>query len=76
MNRLVSFGLTSLFRGARRGQAPLAGLGAAFALAGYLRDRRGPKKELIYSRNLRDGEALRVRLRRGETVVDEHTVEG
>jgi hypothetical protein len=76
MNRLLSEGLTYLFRGARRGQAPLASLGTALAIIGFLRDRRKPPKELVYARNLKDGESIRIRLVRGGTMVDERDVQG
>jgi hypothetical protein len=76
MNKLLANGLTYLFRGARRGQAPLSGVGAAMAIVGIVRNRRRPDRELIYARNLKDGEAVRVRLMRGSTVVDEQEVEG
>ena len=76
MTNLLRNGLTMLFRGARRGQSPLAALGAAFTVIGWLRSRRGPDKELIYSRTLKDGEAVTVKLLRDGSVVDEQRVEG
>ncbi len=76
MTNFVKTGLVLLFRGARRGQSPLAALGAAMSIIGWLRSRRGPAKELVYSRNLRDGEALTVKLLRNGAVASEQTVEG
>ena len=66
MNKLVAFGVRQLFGGARRGQSGLAGLGAALAIYGWLRDRQQPK-ELIYRRKLREGEEVRVKFARGDT---------
>ncbi len=76
MTKLLKNGLTYLFRGARRGQSPLSALGAAMAIVGWLRSRRGPDKELVYSRTLKNGEAVTVKLLRGGAVVDEQRVEG
>ncbi len=72
---MLSFGLRQLFGGARRGQPALAGLGAALSIVGWLRSRKRPDR-LIYSRKLKDGESVSIRLLRGETVVDETAVEG
>jgi len=49
-----------LARGARSGSAALAGLGATLLAVGWLR--RRPKRVLVYSKTLKKGEALRVRL--------------
>lgn len=76
MTNLVRTGLIWLFRGARRGQSPVSAVGAAIALFGWLRSRRGPDKELVYARNLKKGEAVTVKLVRSGTVVDEQHVEG
>lgn len=76
MNRLVAFGVRRLFAGSRRGQPWVAGLGAALSLIGWLRQRRDADEVLVYRRVLREGETVRVRLRRGESVVDETVVDG
>ncbi len=57
---LVRTGARVLARGARLGSAALAGLGAALLALGWLH--RHPKRELVYSKNLKKGEALRVQL--------------
>lgn len=67
MKRLAELGVRQLFGGARRGQAGLAGLGAALAIVGWLRERRGPKKQLIYKRKLKPGREIRIRFMRGDT---------
>jgi hypothetical protein len=76
MARLLKYGPTYLFAGARRGSSPLAALGAAMTIIGWLRSRRGPERTLIYSRTLKDGEAVTIRLRRGDSVVAQQDVEG
>ncbi len=73
--RLLAFGMRELFGGARRGQSGIAGLGAALTIVSWLRSRR-KGKELIYSRTLKDGEAVNIRLVRGGTTVDETEVGG
>lgn len=65
MNSLIRRGLTRMFRGARRGSALTAGLGAAMTVVGLARRRRGSGRELLYARTLRDGEGITVRLERG-----------
>ena len=74
MNKLVSFGVRQLFGGARRGQAGIAGLGAALAIIGWLRDRTEPK-QLLYTRKLKPGEEVRIKFLRGEAG-DEISVSG
>lgn len=74
MNRLVTFGIRQLFGGARRGQAGVAGLGAALAIIGWMRG-RNHSSELLYKRKLKPGEELRVRFLRGEAG-DEMSVTG
>ena len=74
MNKLVSFGVRQLFGGARRGQAGIAGLGAALAIIGWLRDREEPK-QLLYKRKLKPGEEVRIKFIRGEAG-DEISVSG
>jgi hypothetical protein len=68
VNRLLTNGLRYLFGGARRGQSSLAGLGAAMTIAGWLRRRRGPERELLWARNLKDGESVTIKMVRGEVV--------
>ncbi|CAN5275156.1 MAG: hypothetical protein ACR2JP_03245 [Acidimicrobiia bacterium] len=76
MRTMRAFGIQQLFSGLRRGSPGLSGIGAALALIGWMRDRRGPSKERLYARNLREGETLKVRLVRGGAVVDETDVVG
>ncbi|MEA2002598.1 MAG: hypothetical protein U9N84_12055 [Actinomycetota bacterium] len=68
--RIVSFGVIQLFRGARRGQPVVAAFGAAISIWGLLRKMRRVDK-MVYSRELNDGETLRLRMFRGEAVVDD-----
>jgi hypothetical protein len=65
MSSLIGIGVGQLFRGARRGQAMVAGFGAALTLVGFLRRRAKAQRRLLYARTLKDGESLTVRLRRG-----------
>ncbi len=58
-------GVTQLLRGARRGQALVAAGGAALTLVALLRKYGSPDRKLIYSRTLKDGQGLTVRLERG-----------
>lgn len=76
MTNFLKNGLVMLFRGARRGQSPLAAVGAAMSIIGWFRSRQSPQKELIYSRTLKDGEALTVKLLRDGSVASQQTVEG
>ncbi|HEX9856146.1 MAG TPA: hypothetical protein VGC47_12605 [Acidimicrobiia bacterium] len=76
MNRYLTFGLRQLFGGARRGQPYVAGLGAAIALVSWLRERSAIDGSPIYRRTLREGEAVTIRLLRGEAIMDETVVEG
>jgi hypothetical protein len=68
--RFFSFGVRQLFGGARRGQPTMAALGAAISIWGLFR-RFSKKEKLIYSRELRDGESLRVSQIRGAATVAE-----
>ena len=65
MNSLLTIGLTQLFRGARRGQAAVAGFGAALTVIGLARRFARPESKLLYSRTLKDNERLTVQLKRG-----------
>lgn len=58
----IRTGIRTLAGGARRGNALLAGLGTAAALIGAFRRFARPGRQLLYSRTLRPGEALQVRL--------------
>lgn len=58
----IKIGIRTLAGGARRGNALLAGLGTAAAVIGAFRRYARPAKQLLYSRTLRPGETLRVRL--------------
>ena len=75
MSKLLSDGLTYMFRGMRLGRSPMAAVGAAMSIAGFLRNRRKPARELIYARTLKEGEAIRIRFLRGAEVVGQHDVE-
>lgn len=55
-------GIRALAGGARRGNALLAALGTAGAVIGAFRRFARPRKQLLYSRTLRPGETLRIRL--------------
>ena len=59
---LMRNGARALFRGARQGSSPLAGFGAAMLAAGWIRRISRSPRELVYTRTLRKGEALRIRL--------------
>lgn len=68
-------GLQWLFGGARTGNSFLAGLGAAVSIVGFMRSRRGPAKQLVFAKNLREGEAIKVRFMRGDEEVDSTEIE-
>ena len=59
---LIKDGARAFFGGARRGNTPLVGLGAIMLAVGWVRRLYRPDRELIYSRTLRKGDALRIRL--------------
>ena len=59
---LIRDGAKAFFGGARRGSAPLVGLGAALMAMGWVRRLYRPDRELLFSRTLRKGEAVRIRL--------------
>ncbi len=58
----IARGLKYLARGVRTGNAGFAGLGAALAAYGWLKRRARPKRELLYARTLKRGDALRISL--------------
>jgi len=70
LERFFSFGLRQLFGGARRGQPIVAALGAAISIWGLLRKFSRSDKP-VYSRELADGETLRIKMRRGDAVVED-----
>jgi len=59
---LIRHGARALFGGARKGNPGLTGLGMALIAVGWVRRLYRPDRELIYSRKLRRGEAIRIRL--------------
>jgi hypothetical protein len=59
---LIRQGAKALFGGARRGNTALTGLGAALLAMGWVRRLYRSDRELLYSRTLRKGEAVRIRL--------------
>ena len=67
--QFFSFGIRQLFGGARRGQPMIAALGAAITIWGLLRRLDGKDKP-VYTRKMRDGEIIRIRMLRGETTVE------
>lgn len=67
---LIRQGARAFFGGARRGSTPLTGLGAALLALGWIRRLARPKRELIYARDLRKGEAVRIRLLQNDDVVE------
>lgn len=75
MNKFVAFGIRQMFGGARRGQASVAGFGAALAIIGWLRNRDKHDNELLYKRKLKPGEELRISFLRGESA-DDMTITG
>ncbi len=74
---LIKDGARALFGGARRGNTPLVGLGAAMLAIGWVRRLYRPDRELLYSRTLRKGEAIRIRLLGADDPAEgEITIEG
>ncbi len=65
MTSLITLGVKRLFRGARRGQALTAGIGAILTVVGLARRYSSSKRKLLYARTLKDGEGLTVRFERG-----------
>jgi hypothetical protein len=74
---LIKDGARALFGGARKGNTPLVGLGAAMLAAGWVRRLYRSDRELIYTRTLRKGDAIRIRLLGAEDPAEgELTIEG
>jgi hypothetical protein len=59
---LLPRGLSLAFRGARRGNTALTGVGAALAAIGFVRRLARPKRELLWSTTLRPGDSYRIRV--------------
>ncbi len=77
MNRLATYAFRKLFAGVRLGQPTVASLGAAISLISWLRRRNAQRgRELVYSKRLKEGQAIGIRMRQGDTIVDERVVEG
>jgi len=63
-------GLSLAFRGARRGNTALTGIGAALAAIGFVRRLARPKRELLWSKTLRPGETYRIRVLGDEVEIE------
>ncbi len=74
LQRFVSLGVRQLFGGARRGQPLVTAFGAAVSIWGLFKKINRSDKP-VYTRQLAEGETLRIRMFRGDTVVDETEVE-
>jgi hypothetical protein len=72
---LIRYGAKALFGGARRGSAPLAGLGALAVGFGWIRKRYRGDRELLYARTLRRGDSLRIRMLQGDDPVEGGEIE-
>jgi hypothetical protein len=68
--RFVSFGVSSLFGGARRGQPLVTALGAAISIWGLFK-RLSRDDKPVYVRKLKEGETVRIRMFRGEMVAEQ-----
>ena len=75
LERFLSFGVRQLFGGARRGQPLVTAFGAAVSIWGLAR-RLNRKDKPVYTRTLKEGETVRIRMFRGAAVVGEGDVEG
>jgi hypothetical protein len=74
---LLKDGARAFFGGARRGNAPLVGLGAVLLAVGWVRRLYRSDRELLYSRTLRKGDAVRIRLLGADDPAEgEITIEG
>jgi hypothetical protein len=63
-------GIGLAFRGARRGNPALTGVGAALAAIGLVRRMARPKRELLWAKTLKPGESYRIRVVGSEQVID------
>jgi len=68
--RLVSIGVKQLFGGARRGQPIVTAIGAVLSIWGLFR-RFGGSSKPVYTRELKDGETIRVSMLRGDTAIED-----
>jgi hypothetical protein len=64
---VIKTGASLLARGVRRGNPPLSFLGAAVLAFGVVRTMNRPKRELVWSRTLRPGQAVNVVAVKGGT---------
>ncbi|MGD2052194.1 MAG: hypothetical protein PVI35_06940 [Acidimicrobiia bacterium] len=76
MDGFLSFSLRQLFGGARRGRPLMTGLGGVLTVLAVARRFSRPQRTLLYSRTLREGETIRLRLVRGGDVVADTEVAG
>lgn len=76
IQKALAYGLTLAFRGLRQGRPGMAGVGAAMAIASWLRNRKKPGDAPVFRTRLRDGQALRIRYLEGDEVVAEAEVKG
>ncbi len=76
MDRLLSFSLRHLFGGARRGQPFVTGFAGLLTAVAVARRFASKERTLIYRRTLREGETIRIRLRRGDDVAADFEVTG
>lgn len=60
--RLIGSATRRLLGGIRAGDPKVVLLGAAIAAIGLVRRLGPPKRQLVYSRNLKKGEAIQIRL--------------
>lgn len=68
-NRVVWVGLIELFRGARTRRPAGFGAGLALVFFGFLRSRRPEGGELIFTKRVKEGQGLTIRVVRGDDVV-------
>jgi hypothetical protein len=74
---LIKDGARILFGGARKGNRPMVGLGGVMLAMGWVRTRYRPNRELLFSRTLRKGDAIRIRmLGTNDPAEGEITIEG
>lgn len=71
----VRVGLRNVRDGVAAKSGLQAGTGVAMVAVGYLQ-KRSRQRTLLYAGNMSLGESMRVRVRRGDKVIDEFTVNG
>lgn len=76
IQRLLDLGIRGLFGGARRGQPIITSMSAGAALIAYLVKHRRPKKQLLYAKNLKEGQTIRISFLKGDAVVESRDIEG